>query len=64
MARLFRRISEFLSDVKNELKKVSYPTRPETVGSTTVVLVLVFIVGIYLSIADLLLVRAIRIIIG
>jgi len=61
--KLFGRISGFLSDVKVEVKKVSYPTRAETIGSTTVVLILVFIVGLYLSGVDLLLVRALRVII-
>jgi preprotein translocase subunit SecE len=60
---LLRRISEFFKDVKAELKKVSYPTRSETMGSTTVVLILVFIVGIYLSLLDIVLVKAVRFII-
>jgi preprotein translocase subunit SecE len=50
-------IVEFLIDVRSELKKVSYPTRSETVGSTTVVIVLVLIVSIFLALADLVLVR-------
>ena len=50
-------ITEFLNDVKLELKKVSYPTRSETIGSTTVVIVLVIIVSLFLALTDLLLVR-------
>ena len=50
-------IVEFLVDVRSELKKVSYPTRSETVGSTTVVIVLVLIVSIFLALMDLGLVR-------
>jgi preprotein translocase subunit SecE len=50
-------ITEFLNDVKLELKKVSYPTRSETIGSTTVVIVLVVIVSLFLALTDLLLVR-------
>jgi preprotein translocase subunit SecE len=50
-------ITEFLADVRSELKKISYPTRSETIGSTTVVIVLVVIVSIFLALADLLLVR-------
>lgn len=60
MKRLFSRISEFLRNVKIELKKVSYPTRAETIGSTTVVLILVTLVGIYLAGVDQVLVRVIR----
>jgi preprotein translocase subunit SecE len=50
-------IVEFLVDVRSELKKVSYPSRNETIGSTTVVIVLVLFVSIFLALADLALVR-------
>jgi len=50
-------ITEFLTDVRSELKKISYPTRSETIGSTTVVIVLVVIVSVFLALTDLLLVR-------
>jgi preprotein translocase subunit SecE len=50
-------INEFLTDVRSELKKISYPTRSETMGSTTVVIVLVVIVSVFLALTDLLLVR-------
>jgi len=45
-------ITEFLSDVRSELKKISYPTRTETIGSTTVVLLFCVIMSIYLSLVD------------
>ncbi|MEC4679591.1 MAG: preprotein translocase subunit SecE [Nitrospirota bacterium] len=45
-------ITEFLSDVRSELKKISYPTRSETIGSTTVVLLFCVIMSIYLSLVD------------
>jgi len=54
---LWADITEFLTDVRSELKKISYPTRSETVGSTTVVIVLVVIVSVFLALTDLLLVR-------
>ena len=50
---------EFLLDVRAELRKVTYPTYSETIGSTTVVIVLVMIVSIFLTLADLILVRLI-----
>ncbi|GJL56910.1 MAG: hypothetical protein NPIRA02_40420 [Nitrospirales bacterium] len=50
--KLWASIVEFLSDVKSELKKVSYPTKAETVGSTTVVMLFCVIMAIYLSVAD------------
>jgi preprotein translocase subunit SecE len=45
-------IREFFSDVRGELKKVSFPTRAETVGSTTVVIVFCIIMSLYLSFVD------------
>jgi preprotein translocase subunit SecE len=57
MTRLWNSVVEFLLDVRSELKKITYPTRSETVGSTTVVIVLVVIVSVFLALADLLLVR-------
>ena len=45
-------IAEFLSDVRSELKKISYPTKSETIGSTTVVLLFFVIMSIYLSVVD------------
>ncbi|MDZ4856486.1 MAG: preprotein translocase subunit SecE [Nitrospirota bacterium] len=45
-------IREFLFDVRGELKKVSFPTRAETIGSTTVVIVFCIIMSLYLSFVD------------
>ena len=59
-ARMFRKLAdsirEFFGDVRGELKKVSFPTRAETVGSTTVVIVFCIIMSLYLSFIDSLLV--------
>jgi preprotein translocase subunit SecE len=49
-------ITEFLSDVRGELKKISYPTKTETIGSTTVVLLFCLFMSMYLSVVDSLLV--------
>jgi preprotein translocase subunit SecE len=45
-------VKEFLRDVRAELKKVSFPTRAETIGSTTVVIVFCVLMSIYLSMID------------
>jgi preprotein translocase subunit SecE len=45
-------VKEFLADVRTELKKVSFPTRAETVGSTTVVIVFCVFMSLYLSVID------------
>jgi len=53
---MFRRMMDsirlFLTDVRAELKKVSFPTRVETIGSTTVVIVFCVIMSLYLSMVD------------
>jgi preprotein translocase subunit SecE len=46
------KVSEFLGDVKAELKKVTWPTRKETYGSTVVVIILVLMVGVFLWAVD------------
>jgi len=50
--RLWSSLVEFLADVRSEFKKVSFPTRSETMGSTTVVIVFCVIMSIYLSFVD------------
>jgi preprotein translocase subunit SecE len=52
-------IREFFSDVSGELRKVSFPSRAETVGSTTVVIVFCIIMSLYLSFIDSVLVWAV-----
>ena len=53
---MFKRMSEsiklFVADVRAELKKVSFPTRAETIGSTTVVFVFCVLMSLYLSVID------------
>ena len=43
----------FLGEVRQEMRKVSFPTRDEVVGTTVVVIVTSIIFAIYLWIADL-----------
>ena len=53
--RMVDSIRLFMADVRAELKKVSFPTRAETIGSTTVVIVFCVLMSIYLSGVDSLL---------
>jgi preprotein translocase subunit SecE len=48
----------FLGEVRAEMRKVSFPTRDEVVGTTIVVIVTSVIFAIYLWIADLLIQQA------
>jgi preprotein translocase subunit SecE len=43
---------QFLREVKVELKKVTWPSRKQTMGSTVVVLVIVTIISLFLGIVD------------
>jgi len=47
------RIKEFAGEVKSEFKKIVWPDRKVTLGSTGVVIILVFLVSIYLGAVDL-----------
>lgn len=46
---------QFLKDVKSELKKVTWPTKNETVNTTIIVIIGVLILSVFLSIVDTLL---------
>jgi preprotein translocase subunit SecE len=50
---LLTRSIQFLREVKVELKKVTWPTRKQTLGSTVVVLVLVSIIAFFLGAVDI-----------
>jgi len=50
---MFKRISEFIQDVKLELKKVVFPAKKEVIGSTWVVIVSVLIASVFLGIVDM-----------
>lgn len=52
LKRTWSSIVEFVNDVRSELKKVSFPTSQETVGSTTVVIVFCIVMSLYLSVVD------------
>jgi len=54
--------AQFLREVKVELKKVTWPSRKQTIGSTVVVIALVIIISIFLGAVDLGLSSLIRIV--
>jgi len=56
-----RTAQQFFREVRVELKKVTWPSRKETIASTSVVLITVFLVAFYLGIVDLGLSRLIKI---
>jgi len=44
---------QFLREVRIELKKVTWPSRTQTIGSTAVVLILVIIISFFLGLVDM-----------
>ncbi len=47
----------FLSEVRSEIKKVTFPTRDEVVATTTVVLITSFVFALFLFAADFVIAR-------
>lgn len=54
----------FYNQVKDELKKVSWPTRENTVATSVVVVVVVGLITIYLGIVDAVVSRLAQMVIG
>jgi preprotein translocase subunit SecE len=54
--------TQFVSEAWLELKKVTWPNRKETLGTTGVVLILVVIIAVYLGLVDFTLSRLVRIV--
>ncbi|MFC1813480.1 preprotein translocase subunit SecE [Thermodesulfobacteriota bacterium] len=53
---------QFLREVKVELKKVTWPTRKQTIGSTVVVIILVMIISSFLGLVDMGLASLVRVV--
>ena len=51
----YRRATTFVTEVRNELKKVTWPPRKEVNSTTVVVVITVFFFGFYLYGLDLIL---------
>ena len=51
---------QFFRDVRSELRKVVFPSRKETLASTVVVILAVFVIAVYLGVVDFALSRVIR----
>lgn len=57
---VFEKATDFLGQVKSELRKVTWPSRKETLASTRVVILLVLVVALFLWLVDYGLSAAIR----
>jgi len=50
----------FVTDVIDELKKVTWPTKAETIRLTTIVIIVSLIIGLYVGIIDILLAKGLE----
>jgi len=57
-------VRTYLREVVSELRKVIWPSRKETLGSTAVVLVIVGIAAAFLGVVDLILSRLVKLLVG
>ncbi len=58
------KIKKFLKEVVAELRKVTWPTKDELIGSTIVTIVVSLIVAIFVGIVDRILTLGVRAIFG
>jgi preprotein translocase subunit SecE len=61
---VFKLFAQFLREAKTELKKVKWPTRKELLASTTMVIILVLVIALYLGLVDIGLINIINRIVG
>jgi preprotein translocase subunit SecE len=61
---MFGKIAKFLKEVNAELRKVTWPTKRELIGSTIVTVVVTLIVSIFIGIVDRLISLATRSVFG
>ncbi len=55
---------QYFQDSKVELKKVTWPSRKETLGLTWVVLIFVVIISLFLGVSDLGLSKLVKLVLG
>ena len=60
MAKPLARFAAFLAGVREELKQVAWPSRDELLGSAVVVFVGVVLLASFISVCDVILSRAVK----
>ena len=50
--KMFNRLVRFIKEVRNELKRVSWPSRDDVRESTTVVIVVVLVLAVFIGLVD------------
>lgn len=60
----YQLVREFLEQAKAELKKVTWPSRKETLTTSVAVIVLVVIISLFLGLADFSLTKLIKLVLS
>jgi preprotein translocase subunit SecE len=60
----YEKVRVFLAEAKAEFKKVTWPTPKQALASTSVVMVVVIIMSLFLGLVDFGLVKILRLILG
>ncbi len=58
--KMIKKLTRFFSEVKTEMKKVSWSTRKELVSSTRIVIVSVFFLALFIGIIDFIISRVVN----
>lgn len=61
---VIERARQFLAGSKVELKKVTWPTPKQTLASTSIVIIVVIIVSMFLGIVDFGLTKIVKLVLG
>jgi preprotein translocase subunit SecE len=60
---MFARFGTFLKETKQELNKVTWPSRPELMGSTVIVIAMTLLLAVFIGFVDSILTAVVRILI-
>ncbi len=61
---MFGKVGNFVSETKQELNKVTWPTKDELWQATTVVIFTVFIMAVFIGAIDFVLSMVMRVLVG
>ncbi len=60
MAEAINSILQFIKEARQELKKVVWPSRKQTITSTSVVVIFVIVIAVFLGLVDLVVAKIVR----
>ncbi len=61
--KIIKNFVTFVKEVKGELKKVSWSSRDEVIGSTSVVIITVALLSVFIGVVDFILARIVSILV-